>query len=69
MRMYSDNAVQAADLETVKAQALLAVETIDMKQDRQLADLRKMLIGSFVVNLLVSAVLAVQLFDLAAAFK
>jgi cell division protein FtsL len=69
MRMYSDNAVQAADLETVKAQALLAVETIDMKQDRQLADLRKMLIGSFVVNLLVSAVLAVQLFDLVAAFK
>jgi cell division protein FtsL len=67
--MYSDNAVQAADLETVKAQALLAVETVDMKQDRQLADLRKMLIGSFVVNLLVSAVLAVQLFDLAAAFK
>jgi cell division protein FtsL len=67
--MYSDNAVQAADLETVKAQALLAVETIDMKQDRQLADLRKMLIGSFVVNLLVSAVLAVQLFDLVAAFK
>jgi hypothetical protein len=67
--MYSDNAVQAADLETVKAQALLAVETVDMKQDRQLADLRKMLIGSFVVNLLVSAALAIQLFDLAAVLK
>jgi hypothetical protein len=50
MRTYSDNAVQAADLETVKAQALLAVDTIDSKQNRAIAALRTLVVAAFVVN-------------------
>jgi hypothetical protein len=50
MKMYSDNAVSSADLETVKAQTLLAVDTVDAKQNRQIADLKTWLIVSFLVN-------------------
>lgn len=69
MKMYSNNAVDSADLETVKAQALLAVDTVDAKQTRQIRQLRKWLVGSFLVNLGVSALIAIQLFDLLSILK
>jgi hypothetical protein len=40
MKMYSDNAVQAADLETAKAQALLAVDTLEAAHKREIDSLR-----------------------------
>jgi hypothetical protein len=43
MKIFSDHAIQAADLDTVKAQALLAVETLEAKHKSEIDALRTQL--------------------------
>lgn len=73
MKIYSDNAVSTTDLTAVQKSmeqsVQSAMDAVDSKQSRQIEQLRKWLIASFVVNLAVSAVMAVQLYDILSFLK
>jgi len=54
MKMLSDQAVTKSDLTAVVEQAM---SDVDAKQAQQIKDLKYALVGSFVVNLVVTVVL------------
>jgi hypothetical protein len=69
MKIYSDSAVTSSTLDSVAASFGTKLVELDVAQSRQIKQLRIVVAVSAIVNLALTAVLYVQLYDLASLLK
>lgn len=69
MKIYSDSAVTSSTLDSVTASFGTKLVELDIAQTRQIKQLRTVVAISTIVNLALTAVLYVQLYDLTSLLK